>query len=83
MKAFGQMSSIDEKPFPLTNERLLVFLCPATQVGALPENESLVLIVQSKVVYGVPTMAPDKKGKYSSILEAKYQNSGYLVICKC
>ena len=67
MKAFGQMSSIDEKPFPLTNERLLVFLCPATQVGALPENESLVLIVQSKVVYGVPTMAPDKKRKYSSI----------------
>ena len=54
-------------PFPLTNERLLVFLCPATQVEALPENESLVLIVQSKVVYGVPTMAPDKKRKYSSI----------------
>ena len=49
------------------NERLLAFLCRATQVEAFPENESLVLIVQSKIVYGVPTMAPDKKRKYSSI----------------
>ena len=46
-------------PFPLTNERLLFFLCPATQIEALPENEYFVLIVQSKVVYGIPTMVPD------------------------
>ena len=58
-------------PFPLTNERLLVFFCRATQIGALPENEYFVLIVQSKVVYGVPTMAPDEKEKVFLNMKSK------------